>query len=83
METYIWKMKNSELDNTNLSLYLKFISSAATLDFGKVDVGNEDRFPIIIDYLSNTLVFLIGGLLMSLILSIILILVGIIGLKLF
>ena len=56
--------------------YLKFISGAVTLDFGKVDVGNEDRFPIIIGYLSNTLFFLIGGLLMSLILSIILIFIS-------
>ena len=35
MKTYIWKMKNSELDNTNLSLYLKFIRQNYKLDIEK------------------------------------------------
>ncbi len=55
--------------------YFNFLSSASQLDFGNL-VTEEERFSIIMSHLFNTLIFLIAGLFMSLLLSVLLILLS-------
>ena len=52
-----------------LSEYMNFLASAVTLDFGNLST-EEERFSIILTHLLNTFIFLILGLLMSLLLSV-------------